>query len=192
MAVQQIDACGHRVKLDLVTRRSHPGVVSISLQFMAVSGKVRSGPTTVYRRKTGCHIERVCIRWCVHLRIRDIRVPRRIRKRKIQVDDLVESMAEFGLLQPIIVDTENTLIAGYRRLEAARALGWESIDVRVIDAPERKDRLLLEIEENSVRQDFDREELERARTLLRRYERSGPVWRAWNWVLDVFDRVFKV
>ncbi|PKL33272.1 MAG: chromosome partitioning protein ParB [Spirochaetae bacterium HGW-Spirochaetae-10] len=156
------------------------------------SATMRLFRSPLCRGKTGCFIGRVCILWCVHLRIRDIRIPRRIRRRKIQIDDLVESIAEFGLLQPIIVDTENTLIAGYRRLEAARALGWESIDVRVIDAPERKDRLLLEIEENSVRQDFDREELERARALLRRYERSGPVWRAWNWLLDVVDRLFKV
>jgi ParB family chromosome partitioning protein len=127
----------------------------------------------------------------VHVPIRDIRIPRRIRKRKIDISDLVESMAEFGLLQPIIVDTENTLIAGYRRLEAARALGWESIEVRVMDAPDPKDRLLLEIEENSVRQDFDLEELEKARKLLRRYEKQGPFWKAINWLMDVLDRLFK-
>lgn len=138
--------------------------------------------------KTGCQGHSICVLCCVQLRIRDIRVPRRIRKRKIQIDDLIESMAEFGLLQPVLVDADNTLIAGYRRLEAARALGWDVIDVRVIEITDRKDRLLLEIEENTVRQDFDQEELERARSML---QRDTALWRLWHWLVGIVEDTFK-
>ena len=41
---------------------------------------------------------------------------------------LRESMQRVGLLHPILIDTENNLIAGFRRLEIARQLNWEFID----------------------------------------------------------------
>ena len=126
----------------------------------------------------------------VDVSVRDIKIPRRIRNRNVDIDDLVESLAEFGLLQPILIDRSNQLIAGYRRLEAAKSLGWELIEVRIIDAPQMRQRLLIEIEENSVRQDFRKEDLDRAKQLLKRFEHKGPFGRAWNWLLDWADRIF--
>ena len=47
------------------------------------------------------------------------------------LDELAESLREHGLLQPIVVrrvaDGGYELIAGHRRLEAARTLGWAEI-----------------------------------------------------------------
>jgi ParB-like chromosome segregation protein Spo0J len=48
-------------------------------------------------------------------------------------DALAESIAEVGLLHPIVVRTDNTLIAGERRLEACKALGWSTIPATMID-----------------------------------------------------------
>ncbi len=40
------------------------------------------------------------------------------------IDELLRSISEVGLLNPITVDPDHTLIAGLHRLEAAKRLGW--------------------------------------------------------------------
>jgi ParB family chromosome partitioning protein len=44
---------------------------------------------------------------------------------------LAESMAQLGLLYPIIVTPEGLLVCGERRLRAAQLLGWETIPVTI-------------------------------------------------------------
>ncbi|WP_448377788.1 ParB/RepB/Spo0J family partition protein [Fervidobacterium sp.] len=75
---------------------------------------------------------------------------------RLQVDDLARSMARHGLLAPIVVyrKTEGRfgLVAGERRLRAARALGWERIPARVLPEPPSPEALLqLTLEENARR-----------------------------------------
>ena len=52
-------------------------------------------------------------------------------------DDAVEyvanSIREFGWQQPIVVDTDSTIIAGHARLKAAKMLGMETVPVVVAD-----------------------------------------------------------
>ena len=100
-------------------------------------------------------------------------------------------MRRHGLLQPVLIDPDNVLIAGFRRLEAAQELGWESIEARMLDVADRKESLLIEAEENTTRRDFSPEELEKAEQLLDRYSRSGIFWRLINWLLDIIDRLFR-
>ena len=38
--------------------------------------------------------------------------------------DLVNSIGEVGLLQPIVVTPENIIISGHRRFKAIQSLGW--------------------------------------------------------------------
>ena len=40
------------------------------------------------------------------------------------VNELIQSISEVGLLNPVTVDPNQTLIAGPHRLEAAKRLGW--------------------------------------------------------------------
>ena len=49
------------------------------------------------------------------------------------LDDLKESISSFGLLEPITVDKDFTIISGHRRYYSLVQLGKESVDVRVID-----------------------------------------------------------
>jgi hypothetical protein len=59
----------------------------------------------------------------------------RIGERTREVDDvetLAASIAAVGLLQPITVAPDGTLLAGQRRLAAARRLGWQHIPVIVL------------------------------------------------------------
>jgi len=67
-----------------------------------------------------------------------------------QVDALVESIREVGLLNPITVcatDHGYALVAGLHRLEACRALGWTEIPAVVLDLDEQQ-RIIAECDEN--------------------------------------------
>lgn len=75
----------------------------------------------------------------------------RFRRHIGDVDDLAASMKSVGLLHPVVVSKEGHLIAGRRRLEAAKKLGWTEIPVRVVDLREPK---LGEIDENRYRRDL--------------------------------------
>lgn len=73
------------------------------------------------------------------------------------IDDLVESIREHGILQPLIV-TQNRdrhqLIAGERRLRAAKKLGLEKVPVIVRRASEQQ-KLEMAIVENVQRSDLN-------------------------------------
>jgi ParB family chromosome partitioning protein len=64
---------------------------------------------------------------------------------------LAASMAALGLLHPIVITPDSHLIAGARRLAAAKQLGWTAIAVRVVDTA---DLLRCEHDENELRKDF--------------------------------------
>lgn len=127
----------------------------------------------------------------MRMKLTEIRIGNRIRKNPGDLSELKDSMRRLGLLQPILVDTDNNLVAGFRRLEAAKELGWETIDARLIEVKDRKERLIIEADENVTRRDFSPEELQKADELLERYSREGIFWRIWSWILDIIDRIFR-
>ena len=51
--------------------------------------------------------------------------------RDSDVGDLVNSIGEVGLLQPIVVTPENIIISGHRRFKAIQSLGWTEVEVEV-------------------------------------------------------------
>lgn len=57
----------------------------------------------------------------------------RYRKDLGDLRTLAESIAEVGLLHPVVVTPAGRLIAGQRRLEACRQLGWAEVPVTVVD-----------------------------------------------------------
>ncbi len=75
-----------------------------------------------------------------------------------ELEELAASIREHGVLQPLVVTTgqvpgEFTLIAGERRLEAARRAGLEKVPV-VVRAASEQERLLLALIENVQRADL--------------------------------------
>jgi ParB family chromosome partitioning protein len=71
--------------------------------------------------------------------------------------ELADSLREHGLVQPIVVRKRGDryqLIAGQRRLAAARRLGWEKVPVRVLDVDDRQ-MSEIAIVENLQRRDLD-------------------------------------
>ena len=56
--------------------------------------------------------------------------------RDSDVGDLVNSIGEVGLLQPIIVTPNNLIISGHRRFKSIQTLGWNEVECEIKDIPE--------------------------------------------------------
>ncbi|MGH3095124.1 MAG: ParB/RepB/Spo0J family partition protein [Streptosporangiales bacterium] len=68
---------------------------------------------------------------------------------------LAESMNTVGLLQPVVVTSDGALVAGARRLAAARSLGWDEVPAHVVETLDDAAALLrAERDENTCRKDF--------------------------------------
>lgn len=88
----------------------------------------------------------------MNLPIDSIAIGERVRKDMGDIDGLSESIKRHGgLLHPIVVNKDRMLIAGHRRIEAARRLGWTEIPVTMIEVD---DLLSAERDENTERKDF--------------------------------------
>ena len=55
--------------------------------------------------------------------IAQIKIKRRVRKDLGNLDDLKDSLRTYGLLNPITINSKYELIAGERRLTAAKEIG---------------------------------------------------------------------
>jgi ParB family chromosome partitioning protein len=92
-----------------------------------------------------------------YVAIDQVRVsPRNPRHAVEGLDELAASLQEYGLLQPVVVRRVNgvyELIAGHRRLAAARRLGWQQIAAVVRDETDDQ-AYLLTLTENLQRDDL--------------------------------------
>src|SRR5262245_50708665 len=88
--------------------------------------------------------------------IANIRIGKRHRKDLGDIDALARSMAQIGLLHPVVVRPDSALIAGERRIEAFKRLGWTEIPVTVLDL-DRVER--GEYAENEFRKAFTPSEM---------------------------------
>lgn len=84
----------------------------------------------------------------------------RIRSDLGDLDGLATSLALVGMLQPVVVDADGTLIAGRRRIEAAKRLGWTEVPTYVVTTLEdARTRLVAERDENTERKPMTPSEL---------------------------------
>jgi len=124
--------------------------------------------------------------------IKDIIVKKRIRKELGDIETLAESLKCHGQISPILISKKNILIAGGRRLEAAKSLGWRTINAVILEDSSEISRLELEIEENTQRRDFTMEELAEATQKLYRMKNPGFFSRIFNAVVRFFKWLFKI
>ena len=90
------------------------------------------------------------------------------------VQRLSASIAEVGMMNPITVDADHTLVAGLHRLEAAKLLGWTEVECTVCEL-DGLHAELAEIDENVIRTGLS--DLELSELLARRkkiYETLHP------------------
>ena len=64
--------------------------------------------------------------------IASIKIKKRVREKTVPIQPLVDSIKKYGLLEPIVIDQNNRLIAGFRRLEACKQLGYKTILANVV------------------------------------------------------------
>jgi ParB family transcriptional regulator, chromosome partitioning protein len=115
----------------------------------------------------------------------------RIRRDIGDLDSLQNSINTVGLLTPLLVDENNRLLAGYRRLSACKNLGWQKIEVHVIPLDGDQLKMLdVEIAENFFRKDFSPEEIlaseKRRLDILEKRRKKGLWERFILWLKSIF------
>jgi len=114
----------------------------------------------------------------------------RIRKDVGDISALENSIHRVGLLNPIVVDEKNRLVAGYRRLTACRNLGWQEIEVTIVNFDGDVLKMLdAEADENLFRKDFTPDEIisiEKRREEIRLQRRGTLLQRFWRWLKGLF------
>jgi len=107
------------------------------------------------------------------------------------ISALAESMKHYGQISPIVISSDKVLIAGGRRLEAARSLGWKSINAVIAEFTDELTMLEYEREENIQRADFTPAEEEAADEKIEELRHPPFFRRVWNAIAGFFRKLFK-
>ena len=124
--------------------------------------------------------------------IADIKVKKRIRKNMGDLSALADSMKRYGQICPIVITRKNVLVAGGRRLEAARILGWRTINAVVTEIPHGLSSLEIEVEENIQRRDFTIAESDDAARKIHRLRNPSFFRRILNAIIRFFKRILRI
>jgi len=90
------------------------------------------------------------------LSVQSITVDREARQRKelTGIEELAISIRDHGLINPVVVTQGLELVAGERRLEAHKYLGFDTIAVQYVTDLDETSLHLIELEENIRREDL--------------------------------------
>ncbi len=131
--------------------------------------------------------------------ISKIKVKKRIRKELGNLTELSKSIEENGLINPIIINENYELLAGYRRLRAVKKLGWKDIEVKMVHTNDELDKLNIELEENLLRKDFTPLELQKGLNLkneLIKIKGMSPIkrffYKLFKSITSFFYRLLKI
>ena len=102
--------------------------------------------------------------------IASIKIGHRHRRDLGDISALAANINEVGLLHPVVTRRDGTLIAGERRIAAAKTLGWKTIPATIIDLD---DILRGEFAENAHRKNFTLSEAVAIADALEAYERKA-------------------
>lgn len=75
-----------------------------------------------------------------------------------EFEKIKKSIAEFGYVEPIIVNRDYTIIGGHQRHKVLKALGYEEVDCVIIDVDKTKEKA-LNIALNKITGEWDTEAL---------------------------------
>ncbi|MBN1556781.1 MAG: ParB N-terminal domain-containing protein [Lentisphaerae bacterium] len=121
--------------------------------------------------------------------VNSIVVHERVRKDIGDLQPLMDSMTAHGQLNPIVITRTRELIAGRRRLLAARQLGWYTIEAVSVDRDSPVDKLAMELEENVHRKDFLPAELLEGYARLEKLRRPRLTMRLGRFFRRVWTRL---
>ena len=116
----------------------------------------------------------------------------RIRQDIGDLASLEESIQQVGLINPVLIDENNALVAGFRRLSACRNLGWKEIEVTVVQLEGDELKMLeAEVAENLFRKEFTPDEIlaiqKRREDIAEARRPKGAFERFWNWIKALFQ-----
>ena len=87
--------------------------------------------------------------------ISDIKVSESFREDFGDIEALAEDIDKYGLLHPVVLDTDHNLLAGRRRLRACKHLGHSEISYTYVEAATELERREIELNENLLRKDLN-------------------------------------
>lgn len=91
--------------------------------------------------------------------LKDLKVTNPYLRLGMDVTDLEKSIRTVGLIAPLVISTDNVILAGARRFQALLNLGFTKSPVVIIDKGELE-KELISIDENLVRKDLNKIEIE--------------------------------
>lgn len=121
------------------------------------------------------------------INIEDIKIKKRVRKDLGDLEALKNSLRIYGLLNPITLNSKYELIAGERRLQAAKQLGWTNINAVILSNISDVDELEMELEENNQRKEFTDQELLEGYRRLEKLRNPGFWRRLWKSIQKLFS-----
>ncbi|MBQ5907502.1 MAG: ParB N-terminal domain-containing protein [Treponema sp.] len=121
------------------------------------------------------------------INIEDIKIKKRVRKDLGDLEALKNSLRIYGLLNPITLNSKYELIAGERRLQAAKQLGWTNINAVILSNISDVDELEMELEENNQRKEFTDQELLEGYRRLEKLRNPGFWQRLWKLIQKLFS-----
>ena len=124
------------------------------------------------------------------IEIEKIQVKKRVRKDLGDLKPLKDSLRLYGQLNPITLTKDYELVAGQRRLESAKQLGWTKINATIIDVTDPIKKLEMELEENTQRSDFTDIELLEGYQQLEKLRNPSFFRKIWNKIKAFFLRLF--
>lgn len=71
------------------------------------------------------------------VKVKDIKTGRNYRTNFMDIVNLADDIQAHGLIQPLTVNPQMELLAGERRLRAIQYLGWEEVEVNILDVNEQ-------------------------------------------------------
>lgn len=122
--------------------------------------------------------------------VHEIVVKKRIRQDLGDLSKLMESIKTYGQMNPVLINGKRELIAGQRRLEAIKRLGWRNIEVHIVDPTSETDELEMEIDENLHRRNLSAVELAEGMTRLEKLKNPGFFRRIYLFFRKLFKKIF--
>ncbi|MFP4363275.1 MAG: ParB N-terminal domain-containing protein [Spirochaetia bacterium] len=124
------------------------------------------------------------------IKVEDIIIENRIRKNLGDLTPLMESIQNYGLMNPVVINKNRKLIAGHRRLESVKRLGWSEVEAIVMEPGSQIAKLEMEIEENVQRRNLSSEELADAYLILDKMKNPNIFLRIFRSIRDFFKNIF--
>lgn len=128
-----------------------------------------------------------------NIEINRIVTRQRIREDMGDIDTLANSIREFGLLTPILINSNLRLISGLRRLEACKKLGQTHIQAILVDIQDENLLFHIESQENLCQKSLTASEIDKEIELKKRFavakiREKTFLGNIWNKIRNIFKK----